>query len=206
MESAGETPEPGRPLSAQAFAAAFNHLLQQQPWAQERLQRHSGKTIRVNLPPLLLLFSIDHGGMIAAAQQGAEPDATLGVSPLTLLHVLSSRPLPQELVHTAGDATLAVDFGNVMQNLRWDAEEDLSKVFGDVMAHRMAGFGSLLLERQKQAVMSLVGNLTEYWTEEQPLLVKPAQVTRFVQEVDRLRDDAERLDKRVARLKQRLES
>jgi len=202
MESS-ETSEPRRPLTAQAFAATFNHLLQTQPWSQERLQRHAGKTIRVNLPPLLLLLAIDDNGMISAAPHGAEPDATLGVSPLALLHVLSSRPLPQELLHTAGDAALAVDFGNAMQNLRWDAEEDLSKIFGDILGHRIAHTGAELFAVQKQAAENLIGNLTEYWTEERPLLAKPAHVASFVQETARLRDDAERLEKRVARLAQR---
>ena len=197
-------PEPHRQLTAQAFAATFNHLLQTQPWSRERLQRHAGKTIRVNLPPLLLLLAVDDNGMISAAPQDAEPDATLGVSPLALLHVLSSRPLPQELVHTAGDATLAVDFGNVMQNLRWDAEEDLSKVFGDVLGHRMARTGAELFVFQKQAAENLIGNLIEYWTEERPILVKGADVGRFIRDVDATRDAVERLEKRVARLQHRL--
>ncbi|MEN6585472.1 MAG: SCP2 sterol-binding domain-containing protein [Sulfuricella sp.] len=198
--------EPHLPLTAQAFAATFNHLLQTQPWSRERLQRHVGKTIRVNLPPLLLLLAIEADGMISAAQPGSEPDATLGVSPLALLHVLSSRPLPQELVHTAGDSGLAVDFGNVMQNLRWDAEEDLSRIFGDVVGHRMARSGSGLLSLAQQAAENFAANLTEYWTEEQPLLAKRPDIERFVREVDSVRDAAARLEKRVERLMQRAAS
>jgi len=198
--------EPHRPLSAQAFAATFNHLLQAQPWSRERLQRHAGKTLRVNLPPLLLLLAIEEDGMISAAQPGSEPDATLGVSPLALLHVLSSRPLPQELVHTAGDSGLAVDFGNVMQNLRWDAEEDLSKIFGDVLGHRMARSGAGFLASAKQAAENFAANLTEYWTEEKPLLAKGPDVEGFVREVDALRDATARLEKRVERLMQRSDS
>ncbi|BCB28743.1 hypothetical protein SKTS_36290 [Sulfurimicrobium lacus] len=195
-----EQSEPRLPLTAQAFAATFNHLLQTQPWSRERLQRHAGKTLRVNLPPLLLLLAVEGDGMISAAQPGCEPDASLGVSPLALLHVLSSRPLPQELVHTAGDSGLAVDFGNVMQNLRWDAEEDLSKIFGDVVGHRMARSGSGLLSLAQQAAENFAANLTEYWTEEQPLLAKRPDIESFIREIDALRDAAARLEKRVERL------
>lgn len=198
--------EPHHPLTAQAFAATFNHLLQSQPWSRERLQRHAGKALRVNLPPLLLLLAVEEDGMISAAQTDIEPDATLGVSPLALLHVLSSRPLPQELVHTAGDSGLAVDFGNVMQNLRWDAEEDLSTIFGDVVGHRMARSGAGFLSRVQQAAENLAANLTEYWTEEKPLLAKGPDVGRFVREVDAVRDAAARLEKRVERLMQRADS
>ncbi len=190
MASANETSEPRPLLTAQAFAATFNHLLQSQPWSQERLQRHAGKTLRLNLPPLLLLVSIETDGMIAAAPEDSEPDATLGVSPLALLHMLSSRPTPQELVHTAGDATLAVDFGNILQNLRWDAEEDLSKVFGDVLGHRMASTGASLLAHTRQAAENLAANLVEYWTEEKPLLAKRLDIEDFVRQVDAVRDAA----------------
>lgn len=197
--------EPRLPPVAQAFAATFNHLLQSQPWSQERLQRHAGKILRVNLPPLLLLVTIEDSGMIAAASEGMVPDATLGVSPLALLHMLSSRPTPQELVHTAGDATLAVDFGNVMQNLRWDAEEDLSKVFGDVLGHRIARASAGLLSQVQQAAESLAANLVEYWTEEKPLLAKRVDIEEFVRDVDSTRDAVARLEKRVERLMQRSE-
>lgn len=203
MESSAE---PRRPLTAQAFAATFNHLLLQQPFAQQRLQRHAGKTLQLNLPPLSLLLTIDADGQVEVAAEGSPADATLGVSPLSMLHVLAGSPMPSELVHTAGDSTLALDFGNVLQNLRWDAEEDLSQVFGDVLGHRIASFGASLFAQQKQAALSLAANFTEYWTEERPLIAKRQQVADFVRQVDLLRDDVERLDKRVARLQQRMES
>jgi ubiquinone biosynthesis protein UbiJ len=106
-------------------------------------------------------------------------------------------------VHTAGDSGLAVDFGNVMQNLRWDAEEDLSKVFGDVVGHRMARSGAGFLSFAQQAAENLAANLTEYWTEEKPLLAKVPDVEHFIREVDATRDAAARLEKRVERLMQR---
>lgn len=203
MASATETPEPRRLLTAQAFAATFNHLLQQQSFAQQRLQRHAGKTLQLNLPPLSFLLTIDAAGQVEVAAEGSPADATLGVSPLSMLHVLAGSAMPSELVHTAGDATMAVDFGNVLQNLRWDAEEDLSKVFGDVLGHRIARFGAGLFAQQKQAALSLAANFTEYWTEERPLLAKRQHIAEFIKQVDHLRDDAERLEKRVARLLQR---
>lgn len=202
MASATETPEPRLPLTAQAFAATFNHLLLQQSFAQQRLQRHAGKTLQLNLPPLSFLLTVNTDGQVDVAADGSFADATLGVSPLSMLHVLAGSPMPSELVHTAGDSTMAVDFGNVLQNLRWDAEEDLSKVFGDVLGHRIASFGASLFAQQKQAALNLAANLTEYWTEERPLLAKRQHIAAFINQVDQLRDDAERLEKRVARLLQ----
>jgi ubiquinone biosynthesis protein UbiJ len=42
--------------------------------------------------------------------------------------------------------------------------------------------------------------LTEYWQEEQPLIAKKRHVEKFIQEVDQLRDDVARLEKRLAKL------
>ena len=40
----------------------------------------------------------------------------------------------------------------------------------------------------------------EYWTEERPLIAKRAHVEQFAHEVDQLRGDVERLEKRLEKL------
>jgi ubiquinone biosynthesis protein UbiJ len=44
-----------------------------------------------------------------------------------------------------GDVQLAAELGWLADNLRWDIEEDLSRIVGDVPAHAMAGAGQRLL-------------------------------------------------------------
>jgi ubiquinone biosynthesis protein UbiJ len=46
--------------------------------------------------------------------------------------------------------------------------------------------------------------LTEYWQEENPLIAKKRHVENFVEEVDHLRDDVDRLEKRIEKLKHAL--
>jgi ubiquinone biosynthesis protein UbiJ len=46
--------------------------------------------------------------------------------------------------------------------------------------------------------------LTEYWQEENPLIAKKRHVVAFVKDVDQLRDDVERLEKRIEKLKHAL--
>jgi ubiquinone biosynthesis protein UbiJ len=43
-------------------------------------------------------------------------------------------------------------------------------------------------------------SFAEYWTEERPLIAKTTHVKQFIAEVDALRDDVERLEKRVEKL------
>jgi ubiquinone biosynthesis protein UbiJ len=43
-------------------------------------------------------------------------------------------------VKIEGDVQLAAELGWLADNLRWDVEEDLSRIIGDVPAHTLAGF------------------------------------------------------------------
>jgi ubiquinone biosynthesis protein UbiJ len=88
----------------------------------------------------------------------------------------------------------------LFRHLDWDVEEDLSRVFGDIVAHRLASGGKAFAAWQREAVLRLAENLVEYWTEEQPLLARPAEVETFCRDVDTLRDDVARLEKRIEHL------
>ena len=88
----------------------------------------------------------------------------------------------------------------LFRHLSWDFEEDLSGVFGDIVAHRLASAGKAFVAWQRDAALRLAESLAEYWTEEQPLLARPTDVESFCRDVDALRDDVARLEKRVAYL------
>ncbi|MCW5582008.1 MAG: hypothetical protein KIS72_11765, partial [Luteimonas sp.] len=80
---------------------------------------------------------------------------------------------------------------------------DLSRVVGDVAAHRIAESGRTLRRWAESGGDNLARSFAEYWTEEQPLIAAGDDVARFTAEVDRLRDDVARLEKRIALLDRR---
>lgn len=192
------------PIAGKALLAALNHLLEMQPQVKARLARRAGKTVQLDIPPLRLPFVIDADGSIAQAQSGAMADALLDVPPAAVPRLFSSDVPPAGLIRMEGDAALAAEVGEILRGLHWDAEEDLSRVFGDALAHRMAGAAASLFEWQKEAGLNVAKALAQYWTEEQPVLAKPAQVEEFIRRVDELRDGAERLEKRLERLERHL--
>jgi ubiquinone biosynthesis protein UbiJ len=104
-------------------------------------------------------------------------------------------------VDVEGDTALASALTGVLTGLRWDVEEDLSRIVGDLAAHRLTRAGSALLAWQARAASNLAQALAEYWTEEQPLLARSQSLREFVDAVDALRDDADRLEQRIERLK-----
>ncbi len=96
-----------------------------------------------------------------------------------------------------GDTALAEVIHHLWQHLRWDAEEDLSKVVGDAAAHRIAESGRTLQRWAQTSGDNLAHSFAEYWTEEQPLIAAKNDVARFTADVDQLRDDTARLEKRI---------
>jgi ubiquinone biosynthesis protein UbiJ len=96
-----------------------------------------------------------------------------------------------------GSAEFAQALGFVIRNLHWDAEEDLSRLVGDIAAHRMVKGAREFAAWQQQAAQNFAANLAEYFTEEQPLVARKADLAAFTAEVDRMRDDVARLEKRI---------
>jgi ubiquinone biosynthesis protein UbiJ len=84
--------------------------------------------------------------------------------------------------------------------LRWDVEEDLSRVFGDVAAHRLTGSAQAMAQWAKMSGENLMRSFSEYWTEERPAVAAANDLAGFAADVDRLRDDLARLEKRISKL------
>lgn len=182
-----------------AALAVLNHLLADAAWARARLAPYVGRTARLTLPPWRLDLTITAQGQLAVAV-AAEPDVEISLPAGAPLLALSGPEAVARVVRISGSAEFADALGFVLRNLRWDFEEDLAKGVGDIPAHRIAGLINAFAAWQRQAAINLAENLAEYFTEEQPTLAKPAEVTGFVASVDGLRDDLARLEKRVARL------
>ena len=180
--------------------AFINHVLLSQPWALAKLRQFVGKSILFRAPLFKLRLVILANGEFASAASDAATDATITLTPSVLARILAGDRSAYTLVEAQGETALVSEIGYLASHVRWDIEEDISRVFGDIVAHRMVQAGAGLLAWRKDASLHLAKNFAEYWTEEQPLLAKPRQVRAFIQMVDTLRDDAERLGKRLDRL------
>jgi ubiquinone biosynthesis protein UbiJ len=79
----------------------------------------------------------------------------------------------------------------------------LSRVFGDILAHRIAVSGSALMHWQRNTANSLAQQATVYWTDERPLIASRPLIEQFAHDVDALRDDVARFEKRLEDLASR---
>lgn len=179
-------------------AAAVNHLLQGASWARERLKPFAGKTVRFNLAPFAVTLAIRDSGEVADATAAGAADASFTLTPGIALRMLAEDPNTWQEVEFDGDTALAREILAIAQNLSWDIEEDLSRVFGDIAAHRMVQAGARLKRWQFETADNIARSAAAYWTEEQPLIASRQDIERFVRDVDALRDDVARVEQRIA--------
>jgi ubiquinone biosynthesis protein UbiJ len=179
------------------YLPAINRLLRQNSWALERLRPFAAKVLRVDCFPVRLLLGITETGEAATAAPEIPPDVTIRLSPGVMLRLAARDASAWNDIAVEGDPQLAAALNHIARNIRWDVEEDLSRVFGDIAAHRMVETGRKLDNWGRQGADNLARSFAEYWTEEQPLIAGRADVEQFNRDVDALRDDVARLEKRI---------
>lgn len=183
-------------------ADLLNHLLLQNSWAFDQLRPHAGKRLRLFSLPLQANVRIDTGGRFELAPSDSSVDAEITLTPDAALRLLL-QPKAPSLVKLQGDSEFAMAVCKVLAHLRWDLEEDLSRLIGDIPAHALARAGHAIRRELLRQVWAMAGMLAEYWLEEQPLIAKQHRVQQFAADVDALRDAVERLEKRLQRLESR---
>jgi ubiquinone biosynthesis protein UbiJ len=183
--------------------AALNHVLSQHAFATERLRVFAGRIVEIRCPPFPdLRLRITDPGFAERAAGDAPSALVVKLSPGALPFLAMGDERARGQIGIEGQADLAAVVDELFRKLRWDFEEDLSRVFGDVVAHRLAGGGRDLAAWQRNALQRLAENLAEYWTEERPLLVRPADAERLHRDSRALQDEVARLERRIALLEQ----
>jgi ubiquinone biosynthesis protein UbiJ len=181
------------------FSLALNHLLEAEPWAKARLAPFAGETVELRNPPFpALRWVILPGGTLEAG--GADPALTVTLKPDALFNLARGPEHFLRSIEVAGDPGLAAEVMALARHLRWDAEEDLSKLFGDVAAHRLADAGRAFAAWHADAARRLAQSFADYAVDETRVLVARAEMESFAGALARLRDAVERLEKRVQRL------
>lgn len=186
-------------------AAAINHLLRREDWARERLQPFAGRTARLVVPPTAVTLAVTTTGEVTASEN-TEPDVTLTVAAGSLFDVLRDPQAAASSTEVAGDGDFAGAISYLFTHLRWDVEEDLSRVVGDVAAHRIANFGRDLAHVPGRVAESVTRSVATYLRDESGPVPSRIEVEAFNHAVNVLRDDAARLEKRLERLQAQIDA
>lgn len=185
---------------------AFNNYLALDPEAPEKLTAFDGKVICIDIRgPNKRIYLLINGSKIHVPKQhDAEPDAIITGSPAALfklgVHRDSAPLFFAGEVEIRGDTRLGRQFKSLLADMEIDWEEHLSRLIGDIAAHRVAGVFKELKKWSESVAGNFADDVGEYLQEESRDVVSGAEMGMFYQQVDKLRDDTERLKARIDRL------
>lgn len=183
---------------------ALKHIIAQNSWANAMLQPFSGQSVAFNLAAVRTDLVILEDGSLALAGETNVADASIHIPLALLLRLLAKDEAAKLQIRIEGDTHLAAELGKVLSNLRWDYSDDLSKLIGDIPAHKIDQFGRHAASSVQNTGINLAHMLSEYWQEEEPLIAKQRHVEQFNTDVDTLRADVERFEKRLTKLTMQL--
>lgn len=183
--------------------AVINHLLAEESWAQGLLVAHRAKTACIDGGPVQVSLTVTGDGFLESAAADAVPAVTIRFRLADLPLILLNRERAVSYMKIEGDADFANTISQLSQSLRWDTEEDLGKIVGDIAATRIVASAKSMMAAAQTMQRQLAEHVAEYFLEEQPMLIRPHLMTEFSSGVIKLRDDLERLSKRIEKLERR---
>jgi ubiquinone biosynthesis accessory factor UbiJ len=202
-------------FAVDALLAALNHVLAQHPEsALPKLSAHSGALIAVETvfgqTAWITPVRVGTDGFLArdpdaAALDTQQPRLKISV-PISLDHLSTWSKQGfaglMRQVRIEGDVDLASTIGHLIKEVRWDPEEDLSRVVGDSTAHRIGqtvrSFTVSAKQWSDQTRSSLGQKLS---AQADSPLVSKSEFTQWQSELRTLRDAVDRLEQRISLVK-----
>ena len=187
-------------LLLKSLEIALNHALRFDMESHEKLQHFANRSIRIDITNLniavIVRFTDDRILLEAAEEHVA--DLMIKADSFALLKLVQQPDsLFSNQIQIRGDVQFAKQLQDWQQHFDFDWEQQLARVTGDTLAYPLAkrlrrGFDWLNYNRSE-----FEQSLAEYLREESQYLPDKSQTERFMQNVDLLRADTERLEARI---------
>jgi len=159
--------------------------------------------IRVRDTALNMYFAFENEVIALSTEYGDDPDVVISGSLITLSRMVGGggeAAIRDGDIDMSGDAGTAQRFQKLLDFAKPDMEEELSRVIGDVAAHRLARFARGIGSWARTTRSTMGNNVREYLQEESRDVPTRYEVEQFTYQVGALRDDVERMAARLDRL------
>ena len=146
----------------------INHVLAAEPVAMTRLQRHSSSTVLIGfkgwpslLPALpVVAFQVSPAGLVERLKEAppSAPQLRIEVdmaNPAAVFAQALTGERPN--VEIAGDAEFASDVNWLIDNLRWDVEDDLARFIGAGPAREVSRLARAVADGLRKAARTVRG-------------------------------------------------
>jgi ubiquinone biosynthesis protein UbiJ len=196
-----------KPIAGRALEGVLNQLLALDPETRAALAALDGRRVELTIeaPALALAITVRGDRLeVGPVDPSGEPDlglrATLGglLGQLPFLRPEGGAPVGKLRVN--GDAELARRLQQLARGFDPDWDAPFARAFGPILGPQVARTLREGLRQGGTLARGLARDSAEFLTEESRDLVAKAELEAFYDDVDALRERADRLAARVARL------
>ena len=195
-----------KPLAGRALELALERVLALDPETSDKLQQLEGKRIELALEAPAIAFSarvLD--GRVRIGPPERETEADLGLRAnlgglLAQLPFARGRNAPPARLRINGDAELARTLQGLARHFDPDWEQPFVDVLGPLLGPQVARTLREGLRTGAGVARNLARDAAEYVSEESRDAVGRAELSAFLDDVDAVRDRAERVLARATRL------
>lgn len=180
----------------------LNRIISLDEATQISLTTLAGKIIEVDaLDTGFVLFIMPSAdGVKLAFNYTDKPDVAIKAKPSALLGMLTAEKFGAGDVEINGNVGLAQKFQSILRSMEIDWEEYLSQYVGDITAHQMGNIARRMQSFVRATAKTIGLDVSEYLRYEKEVVVDESELDVFIDAVDQLRNDVERLQQRIQRL------
>ena len=184
----------------------INHLIEQERWAHELLLPREGQSISIALPIGDFQIAIQEGIFVNEGNTNLSSVNLVITQEAIWTFLKEGKSGAMKFVKISGDIDFAADLNRLAVDLKWEVEEDLSKLVGDAPARRVVLESKKMFHQTQLAMNDLKGGVRDYLVYEKNILVDSQQMNDFKSELRLLRDQLDRAEKKVNQLEQAFNS
>lgn len=191
---------------------AINGLLALDENSRQNAVPLSGKTLKIELSDLNLSFFFCISGQqdILIMSYGENPDVVICASSVNLAKMSTledaNRMVLNQDVTITGDVATVSKVQEFFASVHIDWEEHLSRLTGDLIAHKISSGLRAGASWIRNSVKSLSSDVSEYARYEAEWLPDNHESDGFIKQVNQLRNDVDRLEAKIKRLVHKLNS
>ncbi|MDO4641131.1 MAG: SCP2 domain-containing protein [Neisseria sp.] len=173
----------------------INHLIQQNPETQAALVGYNGIVLTLNIAGLSIRGQFNEQGFLSETNR--EADTILTFHQSAVQKIMRKEMPGVGDFEIEGDQELGFNLLPLLGGLRYYANDDLSRIFGDGVAGSIATRTRKIGATLKQIGQSLMEQASDYAKEPEAPVITREEFDEWADEVDRLRDDVARLHARL---------
>ncbi len=178
----------------------INHLIQQNRETQAALSGYNGIVVTIEAAGMRVHGELNEQGFLQETSRPADTEIVFHAS--AVQKILQGQTPGVGDFNISGDQALGFYLLPLLGSLRYHANDDISRIFGDAAAGSISTRANHVKNTLKQIGQSLMGQAADYAREPEAPVITRAEFEAWTEEVERLRDDIARLQARLEKMDQ----